>query len=362
MRISYSKKTLAAVFAIPFLMAAVYWTVLASDLYESAARVVIQRSSGEPAAGSQLASLIGVQGSSMKDALVVREHILSHDMLTKADAQLGLREHYSDRSADFISRFSSSASREDFFEYFLNRVDVNIDEQSSVIEIRARAYSSEKAKAIVSFLIRESERYINRVGQQLAMGQVEFASLQLDKSRARVSSANKGLVAFQNQYGLVSPEGETQQISSIVRSLEAELAERKARLKTLGAYLNGSAPDIRLLKAQIAALEDQIDKERKKITGVDGEPLNQLNVTYQSLYSDLEFSRDSYGTTLAALEAARLEAGHKLKHLVVVESPVWPDEARYPRRVYNLITFSIVLLLLYWITQLAIATVKDHMD
>lgn len=362
MKMFSPKAILRAVFIIPFVLASGYWALLASDLFESSARVVIQKSSGEVGAGSQLASLIGVQGSSMQDALVVKDYILSRDMLKKVDSGLSLRQHFSARTADALSRLSSTATEEQFFEYFLKRITVTYDEQSSIIEIKARAFDPEMARDIVSFLITESERYINQVSQRLALGQVEFASMELAKSKERVSLASTNLIAFQNKHGLVSPEGETKQISAIVSGLESELAEKNARLKTLSAYLNSSASDIRLLKAQISALKDQIEKEREKITGVAGEPLNQLNVAFQSLYSDLEFSQDSYGATLTALEAARLEAGHKLKYLIVVESPVMPDEARFPRRVYNLVTFSVVLILLYWITQLGIATVKDHMD
>ncbi|MGV6816493.1 MAG: hypothetical protein ACWA44_04370 [Thiotrichales bacterium] len=357
-----ARSLLALLFLLPMTLAVVYWLFVASDLYESSASVVIQKSTGDVGAGSQLASLIGVRGSSMQDALVVKEHILSHDMLEKADEALGLRAHYTAKNADPFSRFSAAGSKEQFYEYFLKRLTVTYDEQSTIIDIKARAFDPEMAKSLVSFLIQESERYINQVSQKLALGQVEFASLELAKSRKRLGEASENVLAFQNKHGLVSPEGETRQISSIVSALESELAEKNARLKTLGTYLNPSASDIRLLRAQINALKDQIEKEREKITGASGEPLNQLSVAFQSLYSDLEFSKDSYGATLTALEAARLEAGHKLKYLVVVESPVEPDEARYPRRLYNLVTFSVVLLLLYWITQLGIATVKDHMD
>ena len=77
---------------------------------------------------------------------------------------------------------------------------------------------------------------------------------------------------------------------------------------------------------------------------------------------DLEFATDLYRSSLTALEAARVEASRKLKHLVVIQSPPLPDAALYPRRLYMLTTLWVFLALLYGIGRLTVATIKDHSD
>ena len=65
---------------------------------------------------------------------------------------------------------------------------------------------------------------------------------------------------------------------------------------------------------------------------------------------------------MAALEAARIKASKKLKNVVVVVAPNRPDEALYPRRARALGTVLVVLVLLYGVGALVVATVRDHLD
>jgi capsular polysaccharide transport system permease protein len=62
------------------------------------------------------------------------------------------------------------------------------------------------------------------------------------------------------------------------------------------------------------------------------------------------------------VESARIEATRKLKSLVVVEPPVLPEIAEYPRRWYNLATLLVVCCLIYGVVSLVVATIRDHQD
>lgn len=62
------------------------------------------------------------------------------------------------------------------------------------------------------------------------------------------------------------------------------------------------------------------------------------------------------------METARIDATRKLKSLVVVEPPVLPEIAEYPRRGYNLVTLFVVCCLLYGVVSLIVATIRDHQD
>ena len=69
---------------------------------------------------------------------------------------------------------------------------------------------------------------------------------------------------------------------------------------------------------------------------------------------------ESYKAGFASLEKARLDASRKLKHFVVLSSTGLPEEPAYPRVLYNLITALVVILLLYGIIRLVVATIQDH--
>src|SRR5262245_39049288 len=86
---------------IASVLAAVYWGVIAADRYVSEAHVVVQRTDGiEPQdnSGGGSRSLLrggGGGGPAQMEQLLLRDHLLSVDMLEKLNAKLNLRQHYS---------------------------------------------------------------------------------------------------------------------------------------------------------------------------------------------------------------------------------------------------------------------------
>ncbi len=77
---------------------------------------------------------------------------------------------------------------------------------------------------------------------------------------------------------------------------------------------------------------------------------------------DLEFVSEAYRGALTALEMTRIESTRKLKSLVLVDSPALPESAEYPRRLYTLTALLMVLILLYGIGRLIVATIEDHLE
>jgi capsular polysaccharide transport system permease protein len=129
-----------------------YWAFVASDRYVSEAHVIIQQTEMSMNQTMDLSTLFGGSGGgSRADQMLLRDHLLSVDMLTKIDAGLGLKDHYSDRRRDPVSRlWSADISQEWFHWYFLSRVSVEYDEYAGVLVIRSEAFSPDKAHAITS--------------------------------------------------------------------------------------------------------------------------------------------------------------------------------------------------------------------
>ena len=94
------------VVVLPTLLAAVYYGLIASDIYVSEARFSVRTSEQGGISGGVLISIFtGTAGeSSSEDAAIVAEYILSQDMLTELDKRLDLRKHFSSHNVDFLSR------------------------------------------------------------------------------------------------------------------------------------------------------------------------------------------------------------------------------------------------------------------
>jgi capsular polysaccharide transport system permease protein len=58
----------------------------------------------------------------------------------------------------------------------------------------------------------------------------------------------------------------------------------------------------------------------------------------------------------------RIEAGRKVRNLVVIEPPTRPERAEYPHAAASLLTLLLSCVVLYGIVRLTVATVQEHRD
>ena len=347
---------------LPVALACVYYGVVASDRYIGNAKVIVKQADNGNSHDIDI-PIIGAGASvGMQDARLVREFILSLDMLHYLDEVLDLRSHYESRDADVLSRLWEDESQEGFLKYYRNHLTVVYDEQSSVLTISAQAFTPIFAQRIVQTLLDRSEEYINQISHRLAQEQVRFVENELERASEHLRQSKKAVLEFQEQYELFSPTEEGGAKLQMVNELEAELTRLKAELNNLRSFMNETAADILALKAKIGAVEQQLTVERKKLVGEGGVNFGDVTARYADLQLDLEFATDIYKASLVSLEQARIEAYRKLKHLVVVDSPSLAEEPELPTRMYNLASILVVLLLVYGVFKIILATIREHQD
>lgn len=346
------------------LLAACYWLLIASDRYVSESHVVIQRTDVAGGQSMDFSSLLGAAaGGSHTDQLLLRDHLLSFDMLRKLDAALDLRTHYSDRQHDLLSRmWFHDAPIERFHNHYLSRVSIELDDYAGVLVVKTQAYDAKTAQAIAQFLVTEGERFMNGLAHKLAQDQVAFLEQQVSQMSARALAARQAVLDYQDKKGLVAPMNSAQNIVGLVDKLEAQRTELQTRRGALAAYLVPSHANIVLLDQQIAAIEQQIAQEQAKLTSPKGGTLNRTVEEFQRLEMDAKFAQDVYKTALVALEKGRIEATRNIKKVSIIQAPSLPEYALEPRRLYNSLVFLLVALLLAGIVQLLAAIVRDHKD
>jgi capsular polysaccharide transport system permease protein len=345
-------------------LAAMYWGLIASDRYVSEAHIIIQQTEMPVSQTVDMPMLLGLSGgASRADQLLLRDHLLSVDMLNKLNDKLDLREHYSDRQRDPISRmWSPGLSQEWFYRYYLSRISVEFDEYAGVLVLRAEAFSPDKAHAITSMLVEEGERYMNLLAHRLAQEQVGFIEKQVAQISERVMKARQAVLAYQNERNLVSPQGTAENLFGIVNQLEGQLTTLKTQRDALLGYLNPKNPSVVELDLQIAAVQKQIGREQTRLTSSERQTLNRIVEEFQRLQMNAEFAQDMYKTALAALEKGRVDAGRTLKMVSVLQSPSQPQYPMEPRRIYNTVVFMLVTLMLAGIVRLLMIIIREHQD
>lgn len=346
------------------LLGAVYWLLIASDRFVSEAHVIIQRTDLASKQSVDITSLLGGTGSQSKpDQLLLRDHLLSVDMLRQLDRQLNLRAHFSDSSHDVLSRlWSEDGPMERFHRYYLSRVDVQFDDYTGVLVIKAQAYDAQTAHAITSALVKEGERFMNAMAHALAQGQVSFLEKQVDLMADRAQRARQALLDYQNRKGMVSPQATAETYAVIVSRLQGRRAELETQRSAMQGFLVAGHPNIVQLDQQIAAIDRQIELEQSKLAAPSGRSLNRSVEEFQRLEMQAGFAQDIYKTALTALESGRLEATRTIKQMSVIQAPTRPEESTEPRRIYNTVVVALVALMLAGIAQLLMAIVRDHKD
>jgi capsular polysaccharide transport system permease protein len=357
-----SRTLMAAIIAC--VLATIYWGLIASERYVSEAHVIVQRTDLNAGQGASFGSLLaGAVDGNHNDQMLLRDYLLSMDMLAKLDKALNLRKHYSSREHDMFSRmWSANMPAELFQRYYLSRVSVELDDYSGVLVIKAQGYDPATAQAITRLLVAEGERHMNDMGHRLALEQVAFVEQQANTMGERLREARRDVLAMQNKLGLVSPQSTAENTAAIVNRLDAQRTDLETRRTAMLGYLAPTAPNIVELELQIAAIDKQIIEQQSRLTAPTGKPLNANVEEYQRLELGARFAEDAYKTTLVALEKSRFEAGRTLKKVTVVQSPTRPEFALEPARAYNIVVFVLVTALIAGIVHLLAIIIRDHKD
>ncbi|WP_148568737.1 sugar transporter [Leclercia adecarboxylata] len=344
-----------------FAIAALYFCVIVSDRFVSRAELVVKQADQIKMLPDAL-SMLGIGGSNHEDILIIQDYLKSPDLLGKLDKELGLKDHYQSHDIDYFSRLPENVSREDFIKYYRQHLSLHLDELSGVLTIELQAFDPAYGQRVVALMLQESDRFINKLGHQVALEQLAFVEKEVDRAYQRVQSEKAKVLDFQNNHHLISPESTSSARLGVVSQIEAQLAQQQAQLKQLQSYMKVTAPAVVSVQARVDALTQQLAQEQSRLTGADKDAMNEVTARYMDVQTQATLAADLYKSGLISLEQARVEAYRKLKHLLVISQPTLAEDAEYPRRLYNLLTTGVLLCLLYGLIVMGIATLREHQD
>lgn len=361
--LKFLKHPIWLISSILIVIISVYWAFIATDRYVSKAHVVLQTSDIAPPELSFTNMLSGAAASNTSDLLLLRDYLLSVDMLKILDEQLNLRTHFSNPDIDYFSRMGEVDEPIEYFhEYYLKRVDVNLDDYSGVLRVSASAFDKTTAIAIVELLLKYGEQRMNQMGQRLASEQVDFIERQVHDLNLRLESARNAVLAYQDKEGLISPTGTVESLSAVIAELKAQLSKLEAQKSMMSQFQSARSAEMIKLNSEIAALKKQVAIENAKLTATQGKALNKVTAEYETLKLRAQFAQELYSNALATLEATRVEAARKLKQVAVLQTPTHPEYAVQPDRIYNITVSVLFIFIITLILNMVLVIIKDHRD
>lgn len=344
---------------IPTLLAVLYYGLIASDYYQSEARYSVQAT--DRGAGLSLDTLIGsLPGAgSDKDALMVRDYILSRDVLARLDKEHAFLKHYED-AGDWLSKLSGSASFEEAFDYYLSRVNVDFDTQSGISTLQVRALNAAKAAEFAGAILRYGEELVNELSRRAEVDRLELAREEVRIGEQRLAAARNDILRQQLAGNEMNPAESAAAVMEIRSQLEAEQAKAQAELTEVISYMRADSPRAVALKNRIESLKIQIASENTRLTNPEENSLSSSIAGFEPLLVEKEFAEKAYESALTSLEIARTEAAQQHRYLATIVSPSQPDEATHPERLISIFTVMLASMLAFGIGSLLFSAIREH--
>jgi capsular polysaccharide transport system permease protein len=349
---------------LPTVLVFIYLACFASSQWTAEAQVSLKSALGSDASPSLSFGRSGLSfGSSTDDALVAA-YFHSNDLAQAMDEQLHLRQHWQDHAHDFVFRLASDATIEDYDDFFKSRTRASIDTASGVITVRAQAYDRAYAKRLIEAMIARAETAVNGFGQEIVRKRLAIFEDEVARTERELKAATQAMLTFQAEHHLLDAKGQAAAGAGVIAELDAKIVAEQATLSEMLAVQGESSDAVLRQRARIKAVQDQRAIEISRLVGDQngGDAVNQLVAKQAELDFTLQRSVEAHGLAQKALEEARVEAAHQLKHLVVIDPPSLPERPTQPLILYWTVTVFLALLLIYAIGSMVLATIREHRD
>jgi capsular polysaccharide transport system permease protein len=317
----------------PVALSVAYLYARAADQYHSRVAFSIRSEEVGAAAAGILGALTQIGTGSASDTDILYEYIRSQRIVEEIDAELDLRALYNAPEGDPVFALGEDASIEDLHAYWNRMVDVSLDGNAGIIEVRANAFAPEDARAIAAAILARSSALVNRLSEQARGDAIRFAREELAEAEESLRALRQRLADFRRENRIVDPSADVAGQMGLLNALQSELAQALVERDVLLSFAD--ARDQRVIQSdrRIEAITARIEAERDALDrgGADG-ALADVVGAYEELLVDLEFANTAYTQALAGLAAARAEARRTSRYLAPHIQPTLAQTALYPRR------------------------------
>lgn len=330
---------LGLIIVVPNVAAFAYYGFTASDQYEAEAKFTV--SSGAIPKMDDLGSVSGLPPITLvQDTMIVASYIESQPLVESLQDAIGLRQLYSSKNIDFLSRFDERKPIEKFLTYWNKQTSAAVTVQSGIITLRVRAFSAQDAQRIAATVIAKCDTMVNQLNDRMYRDTVAASEKDLDLAGEMLKTSRVNYEKARNEEGIVDVDQTSTTLNTLLTDLQGQLLKVQSDFTTRSAYLSAQAPQMRMLKEKMSSLKAQIADLQAKTTTTpqDGgdEALSQKLSRFANLELEQKIAEKRYSEASSGLNMARVISERKMLYLHEVVSPALPEEARYPRRLLNI--------------------------
>jgi len=347
--------------AIPTLVAVIYFGFLASDVYISESRFVVRSPDKPTKAG--LGAILETAGfsSTGSEIYAAHDYVQSRDALRTLNKNDSVVRAYHNGSIFVFDRFNPlglSGSFEDLYSYYKGKVDVDYSATTSIMTLKVRAYTPQDAQRINRQLLEASESLVNRLNERGRSDLIRFAAQEVRDAEQTARQAALSLAHFRNARGVIDPERQATVQLQMVSKLQDELIGARTQLAQLRAMAPEN-PQIPILQVRINELAHEIGQQSGMVAG-SSRSLSANAAQYQRLQLEREIADRQLTAAMNSLQEATDEARRKQAYVERIVQPSLADDAQEPRRLRSILATLILGLVVWAITRMLLAGVREH--
>ncbi|MDX0833433.1 RkpR, polysaccharide export protein [Sinorhizobium medicae] len=356
--------------AVPATLASVYMAFIAADQYHSTTSFAVRSIEGGVSTDILGMFTQASGGSTISDSYILMDYILSERMVADADRRFKLEDVYAARGLDYFYGIGSDLPIEDKLAYWRDMVDVNFDNASGIVAVTVKAFDAKQAQAIAQFIVDKSDNLVNSLSLSARNDVLRAAQDEVLAGEARLAKARVALRNYRDRSQEISPEEGAKLAIQLIASLEQQLTQLNADLSTAKTQMREDTPRIRVLKARIESLENQVGVERKRLGtgerdtaspfGTEPQDVAGRITQFEELETEREFAERAYTAALGALEKARVEANNRQRYLALFIEPTLSEMAQYPTRIVNASLVTLGLLFAWGVGVMGYYNVRDR--
>jgi capsular polysaccharide transport system permease protein len=354
---------LALFVGVPTLIATIYYGLIASAIYISQSSFVIKSPGQKAAPTLSLANLVQTSGLSagQEQTKEVVQYIRSRNALKDLQDKTDVRAIYSNRGADFLSRFPQlfhDASFENLYRYYGSMVGADTDPDSGLAVLEVQAFTPDDAYNLNTRLLDLSEGLVNRLNERAEGRAIQEAEQRLAQAEERVRNARVALSAYRNQQDLIDPAKQAAGVLEVSNKLVSEQAALKSQLELMERVAPRN-PAIPALQNRVIAVGREIAAQNGRAVGTPTGIASKLGA-YEKLQVEEEFATQMFTAANTSLETARTDAQKQQFYLERVVEPDKPDESTLPHRLKRILVIFASSLCLYFIGWMVVVGILEH--
>ncbi|MEA3314288.1 MAG: hypothetical protein U9Q30_00330 [Campylobacterota bacterium] len=333
-----------------------------SELYKSSSSLVIKDLSSSASPAVDLGIFSKSVSTSSQDFSIMEKYLRSYEVYNKIDKKYNLSSYYQSDKIDILNRIIIDTNSIKLLEKYNKNIEIVFDEVSSIINISFYHTNPKIAYDIMKDILGIAEEQLNILNKTNSQKILSNITLRVKETKNDLYKSISILEKYQNKNNLIDPQIQIEQKNTLISSLQSTLIQKQVEYTSLLNYTGKNNLEVKQLESHISILKDTIKNEKSSLSGDSKETINKLFFEFEKLKSQVDFNKEIYKQTLAQYESMKVETTQNSKTLQIIVNPKLSDAYISPDKLKNIITYLILLLVLFATIYLLKLIIKDHQD